>query len=127
MTEEILKRLDALSAKLGVAAATLWDAYLRQARIEGIKDLAWAGIWSVVTILCIFISRHGYQKWSVMPPFRKRTSDEDDLASCELVKLRIGGICAVIGALVALGFLSGAYDALANPVAYAFDLLRKAL
>jgi hypothetical protein len=38
LSKEVLSRLDAIAAKLGVAANVLWAAYLRQARVEGISD-----------------------------------------------------------------------------------------
>ena len=39
MTEEILKRVDALAAKLGVAATQLWAVLVHQARVRLITDV----------------------------------------------------------------------------------------
>src|SRR5580692_8969790 len=53
MNEEILKRLDLLASKLNVTAEHLWQACLRQSRIEGYTDtfiliLALVAIWADV-------------------------------------------------------------------------------
>jgi uncharacterized protein with PQ loop repeat len=39
VNEEILKRLDALAAKLNVTAAALWGVLIRQARIEAYQHI----------------------------------------------------------------------------------------
>jgi hypothetical protein len=39
MNEELLKRLDVLAAKLGVASAQIWQCLLLQSRIEAITDI----------------------------------------------------------------------------------------
>jgi len=39
LTQQILSRLDAIGAKLGVAAQAVWGFYIRQAYVEGITCL----------------------------------------------------------------------------------------
>lgn len=57
MTDEVLKRLDALAAKLGVASAHLWEVLTRQARIEAIEDVFWALMWLTISVFLGFVSK----------------------------------------------------------------------
>lgn len=50
MTDEVLKRIDALAAKLNVTAAELWKVLVKQARIEGIEWICWSAFWMIVSI-----------------------------------------------------------------------------
>lgn len=43
-TQEMLKRLDALASKLGMAASAIWGFYIRQARIDGLTYAIVGGI-----------------------------------------------------------------------------------
>lgn len=40
--QQIMDKLDAIAAKLGVAASALWAILLRQAKVEGWQDVFWA-------------------------------------------------------------------------------------
>lgn len=53
MNQELLNRLDALSAKIGVTVQYLWGTLLRQAHIEGYIQLAW-GIGEMIAI-CVLV------------------------------------------------------------------------
>lgn len=53
MNEEILKRIDVLAAKMGVASEQLWAALIRQAHIEGVFDMWTLCSASVVTVLSL--------------------------------------------------------------------------
>ena len=53
MTEEILKRIDVLAAKLNTTGEHIWSILLRQARIEAIEWLCWAIFWAGVCGLCV--------------------------------------------------------------------------
>ncbi len=48
MNDEILKRVDALAAKLGVTVDHLWGVLIRQARIDGIEWVAWGCFWLIL-------------------------------------------------------------------------------
>ena len=57
MTQEILQRLDALAAKLGVAAGELWRVLLAHARIDAIENAFWivcaSGLlWAACLLIC---------------------------------------------------------------------------
>lgn len=53
MTEELLKRLDVLAAKLGVTAQYLWSVLVKQAHIEATACFVYAALWLLVTITFI--------------------------------------------------------------------------
>ena len=53
MEQEMLKRLDVLAEKLGVAASMVWGFYIRQAYIDGVADLAAAGMITLVFIVAV--------------------------------------------------------------------------
>lgn len=82
MTDEILKRIDALAAKLGVASDHLWRVLTQQARIEAIEDLAWAAL---------FFALSGASIWAIRWVIARR---DDDNIPGEL------GVVSVIAALV---------------------------
>jgi len=50
LTKELLSRLDALAAKLGVAADQLWAILVRQAQIEAIQDLIVFAFWCALLV-----------------------------------------------------------------------------
>jgi hypothetical protein len=50
LTEEILKRLDALAAKLGTTAEYLWGVLVKQGKVEGVMQIAEFLILVVLTI-----------------------------------------------------------------------------
>lgn len=55
MSEELLKRLDLLAAKMGTTGSHLWEVLIREARINGVMNLFWA-MASIVAI-CLFVFR----------------------------------------------------------------------
>jgi hypothetical protein len=57
MNEEILKRLDALAAKLGIASAHLWDVMITQSRIDGVEDLVFAVMYLLGTAATVWVAR----------------------------------------------------------------------
>lgn len=61
MTDEILKRLDALASKLGITVAYLWGVLVKQARVEAIQDVGIVAIWVVLTGLSFWAARWIYK------------------------------------------------------------------
>lgn len=59
MNDEVLKRLDILAAKLGVAASYLFQVYINQARVEAITD----SIFIVFGLLLCYISYKWWMKF----------------------------------------------------------------
>lgn len=50
MNEEILKRIDALAAKLGVAAEHVWGVLIKQARVEAATD----AVGFILSLVCAY-------------------------------------------------------------------------
>ncbi len=53
--EELLKRFDTLTSKLGEAGGHVWSWYVRQSYVEGIVNLVMAGILILFILLCVKI------------------------------------------------------------------------
>jgi len=53
----IIERIDALAAKVGVAADHFWPALVQQAQYQGFKDLAMAGVGFAVAVSLLFFAR----------------------------------------------------------------------
>lgn len=60
LTQQILSRLDAIGAKLGVAAQAVWGFYLQQARVEGLISL---GTGVLLLIFCTVASVYVRRVW----------------------------------------------------------------
>jgi hypothetical protein len=110
MNQEILNRIDALSAKLGVAAQVLWATYIRQARYEAVEEIVWATLESIgLYLLCRWAIRH--------------FKDFEDL-------LPIYVIVAIFGVLLVIFIifsLDGVVPQLLNPEYWAFKELMSAV
>jgi len=53
MQKELMARLDAVAAKMGVTASALWSVLVAQARIEGIKDSIWLLLSGVILVFVV--------------------------------------------------------------------------
>ncbi len=62
MNDEILKRVDALAAKLGVTVDHLWGVLIRQARIEWIEWIVWSILWFVLAAVTGVLIRVIYKR-----------------------------------------------------------------
>lgn len=58
MNQEILNRLDALAAKLGIASSHLWEVLVRQGQVELVQHLTAFAIFFVFTIMSFFWLRY---------------------------------------------------------------------
>lgn len=105
---ELLKRLDALAAKLGVAAQYLWSVLLRQAQVEAWKDIVEGSIWAVVAIVSGIMlvttirresKKDGYDGWMPEP----------------IILAIAATIFLLVGIVVAGCLLDSAIDPLFNP------------
>lgn len=57
MTDQILQRIDALAAKLGVTAPYLWGVLIKQARVEVLTDAICMVVFSVGIYVCYRVGR----------------------------------------------------------------------
>lgn len=110
-TQEMLARLDALAAKLGVAASAIWNFYIRQARIEGLLYLVYLACTLGCCVFCVFLAKRRVSAF-------KRDRNIDHIG------------CAVPLFLVASGFLAWScfnlhesITALGNPGYFAFQAI----
>lgn len=111
---EVLKRLDALAAKLGITAQYIYGVYVAQARVEAIRDTAFAAM-LFASIPCLLYAA----KWV------GEKASGDDLV-CEIFGLAAGGGSAIC---IFFGVIS-AYEAVGewlNPQFWALDQLFKAI
>lgn len=86
--QELLKRLDALGDKLGVAGAHLWSVLVRQAYIEGVTDLVVAGLVGIVFVVAFCIGK------KCVEIVNEGDSDEIHIVVL-MVSVLIGALCAV--------------------------------
>jgi len=63
--EEILKRLDAIGNRLGVATEQIWSVLVRQALVESIAKTCFFGGWILVAI---FWTRHNLKLLNLKTP-----------------------------------------------------------
>jgi hypothetical protein len=113
MQKELLARLDALAAKLGVTADALWSLYLHQAHIEGIQDAIVAGVFGLLFVISLGI---------VVASLLYAISD--DFNDGFPVGCGIAGIVGTVGAAIAGStYAFAAYSELYNPGFWAFSQL----
>ena len=106
ISKEIFDRLDAIGAKLGVAANHLWPALIKQAYMDGVRDSTVAGVFLILVGASGLLVRYGFKQ-----------EDEDAF---------IAGNCFAV--LFLLLFAVWAYPAigeLCNPEFYALKILRE--
>lgn len=103
MKEELLKRLDVLAAKVGVASEHMWGVLVRQAYIEGISVLVAT---LLVAIGSVFIWRQ----------FVKSNGAYDDL---DVLWLIAGTISTIIGIVFLVISVDLVPTAIFNPEYYA--------
>jgi hypothetical protein len=114
MNPELLSRLDALAAKLGVASGQLWEILIRQARLDAINDI----VWGLVQVAAIwFLVRLGYRKIKADP------HGWDDWIMAYI----LGGLACFMMSVFAVINLSGAPIQLINPQYWAFRQITGAL
>jgi heme/copper-type cytochrome/quinol oxidase subunit 2 len=99
LQKELLARLDALAAKLGVAASDLWAIYGRQAHLQLLENLVGAIISGVLTAIGIGIGLWFLWKWlHSAKDKRYRDGDQASLATLAFGVTLIPAIITVIDA-----------------------------
>jgi len=100
--------IDALGAKLGLAAGQIWNVMLMQAKIEGIADIILAIVAAVVFVGCSWVVRYAY---------RELLDDDGPV-------IVIAGV-GLIAMCVMFSYLFAAISALANPGYWALKEILK--
>ena len=103
MQDEILQRLDALAAQLGVAGEYLWEVLVYQAKLSGVTNL----------ILTPFMVMAAYVGWRLA----KFGTEDDDF----FMLMPLGGIVCIIGVVMAPILLTTGIKELLNPEYYALQ------
>lgn len=116
MLQEILNRLDALSAKLGVAAHALFALYVRQAYIDGIESVL---IIAAMAVAIYFLVKITLRLWDQIDELGKLGKDRMGSGSCAFFAV----VCIIICAWVGIYFLCTAIDCFSNPQLVAFKSL----
>jgi len=114
LTNQIMQRIDALAAKLGVTAQYIFSVYVAQAKVEAIRDAATSFGCLLGIVAMVFA-------W-------KRLLKIEDL-DVEIMS-GAGVSTAIAGALCAVFFCIGLYSAIGewlNPQYWALDALFHAL
>jgi cytochrome bd-type quinol oxidase subunit 1 len=115
ITEEVLKRIDALAAKLGVVAEHLWEVLVRQAAIDGYVHLAWAAVLFVISTVLVTVSYRLYKR-----AMQNDTNDGPGYGFCAVMFFLLGLLCFLGGSV---GNVMNAISELANPEFAALKLL----
>lgn len=105
-TQEMMKRLDALAGKLGMAATALWGFYIRQARISGIEDIMWTILFVGTALL--------FNRWRIAE-LKQHKTDPVGVFFC--------GAAVLLSAILSVVFFSHALTALVNPGYWAFQTI----
>jgi hypothetical protein len=108
-TQEMLKRLDALASKLGMAATALWGFYIRQARITG-----------AIELVCFFLCISGVflcNRWRALC-WSKTEKGDGYIWGALWSGLGMFGLSAL-----AIGFLYWGATAIFNPGYWAFQTI----
>lgn len=118
-TKEMLARLDALASKLGVAAATIWGFYIRQAKMEGILHLVYLACTLGAGLFCLVVARRRVVLYKAESS-RDKNVDRMIMATV---------LCIVAGVFIVWSCynLHEAVTALGNPGYYAFQTITEQL
>lgn len=105
---ELLKRLDALTDKLGVGAHQAWQIFIRQAHIEALSWVPWLILW----IVAIFVFVWGSKKLDVKAA---ESSEPDGWRVAQA--LMYAGV--LLGACICMNCIVNVFLIELNPQAYA--------
>ncbi len=109
---ELLTRLDALAAQLGVTLETLWAVLAKQGTIEGIKGLLLAGL----GLAFLGLAAYSFKGWA-------HVDNDSDVGPAVLLG---GAVATVIGLGILIGGVSDALYIL-NPEYFALVTILRLL
>ncbi len=110
MTDEILKRIDALAAKLGVTVNHLWAVLVKEARIEALESIGWGLMWFTFSLYLTLFCKAAWKR------------DDRNLD----VPIAVGAI-ALVCFLAACYEVSGTVGMILNPEYWALKEVMKAV
>jgi hypothetical protein len=135
LRDELFARLDAIAAKLGVAAEHLWEVLVRQAYMEWFSVLGWCLAAVILYLMgkamAQFVYHMSYSGMIDPPSYRTKRSDEEAVKlSTEYKGIAQNIANMVVGIVVACGVISRMVIALSasfNPEYFAFKEIMKLL
>ena len=111
----ILQRIDSLAEKIGTTAQAIWQVYVGQARVEGIRDLCIAGVF---ILLAGVLAKLSVVWWA-----KGITTKEEGWCGCGV----FAGLCSGALLMGSLTWIYGAIGELLNPQYWAFQHLTEDL
>lgn len=124
--QAILSQVDALAAKLGVAAGQLYQIYLAQAKVEGYKDLLSAGVLLLGSAIAGYYIRRGYRGMRASMEDKGYDFSYHGPRAGDFTQMILGAVlCPGLFLGAVLGFVVPAITELANPQFWALQQLRQ--
>lgn len=122
MQSELLRRLDALAAKLGTTAAHVWQVYVAQGRVEAVRDSIMVAMLAGVAIAMLL--RAPQFCWRNRCEIKKKCQwDGDGWTALAVLSVGIALVCCI----VAVYFGYSAAGEWLNPQYWAFQHLMQDL
>jgi hypothetical protein len=115
----ILQRIDALAAKIGTTAAHVWEIYIQQARVEGIRDASLLLLLLIVAAVLVRLVFFAGKRAKEIKSNGRYSSDGDGWVAICI----ISGVAAGFAVGLGLMFGYGALGELLNPQYWAFQHL----
>lgn len=127
MEQEILKRLDLLAGRLGIAATQIWQFTVRQAWVGALSSLLW-----LVSLLAVFIVSYRLFRgaWRNLPDdmaaYNSMAAYNDYNGAMCISIIVLSGAGMLITGIASISLLSGIVTRLLNPQYWAFqEILRQ--
>lgn len=123
ITKEVFARLDALAEKLGVTAQYLWTVLLKQAHVEAVSSLCWAGaglmalVGGVLGIRCALRMKKDKPSWT----------DREEMSEKAVTVLAVSIAATFIGLLGLILNLSWVITPWLNPEFWALQQVLQVL
>ena len=125
LSGEVLKRLDAIAAKLGVTVEMMWDIMTRQGMIQGIYGIIYVALGIVGFFMALKLSAES--GFAIRDADRNWREDGADSKFIGGVFALLGSIAALIFSLVLLAQGFGDTKYFFNPEFYALSEILKSI
>jgi hypothetical protein len=119
----ILSRIDQLAAKLGTTAANLWQIYVGQAKIEGIRDTGIGVLILVLSAVAFILAKVFWNTATKKAESAYRYNSGDGFFTTSVMTMVVGGGLFAIS----LFWFYGAFGEFYNPQYWAFQHLTQDL
>lgn len=124
MTEEILKRIDAVAAKLGVAAGEVWRIWVREGALSWIAPTLVISFFLIGTILTWRYHQRHFQVESHHEHGYGRTRDWSEWTDKTMVRFVLSVVISLVTVIIILSNGHTIVMSIWNPEALAIEQLR---